>query len=118
MGELTNEVNPRDGDNIQCFVSGGPKNYAYRLDTGKTCCKVRGFTLNFRNSQKINFDTVHMVKNMNNQIISVTNLNNITRDPKTKTIQTKPLTKEYRVCYDKIIILRDYNTVPCGYHQS
>ncbi|XP_035209309.1 uncharacterized protein LOC118183812 [Stegodyphus dumicola] len=30
------------------FVSGGPKNYAYQTATGKTCCKVRGFSLNFR----------------------------------------------------------------------
>ena len=64
LGDLTNEINPKDGNHITCFVSGGPKNYAYNLDTGKTCCKVRGFTLNFRNSQKINFDSVAlMVKN-------------------------------------------------------
>ena len=46
---------------ITTFVTGGPKNYAYEVTTSKgikTQCKIRGITLNYRNSLKINFDTV------------------------------------------------------------
>ncbi|KAK3745423.1 hypothetical protein QZH41_010248 [Actinostola sp. cb2023] len=51
LGELTSET----GDKyITAFVSGGPKHYAHRLNDGKTCCKVRGITLNYRNSLLIN----------------------------------------------------------------
>ena len=53
LGELTNELD--DDDYITTFVSGGPKNFAYQTKNGKTTCKVRGFTLNFRGSQKLNF---------------------------------------------------------------
>ena len=78
---------------IQSFVSGGPKNYAYKLDTGKTCCKVRGFTLNFRNSQQINFESVSaMVQNTNeSHSITISDPHKIVRDPKTKKILTKEL---------------------------
>ena len=43
-------------------MSGGPKNYAYKTNTNRETCKVRGFTLNYTNSQLINFDSVkHIV---------------------------------------------------------
>ena len=43
LGEFTDEVS---GDPIVEFVSGGAKNYGYLKRSGKTKCKVRGFTLN------------------------------------------------------------------------
>ena len=42
LGDLTDELN---GDYITSFVSGGPKNYAYRTKKGKTETKIRGITL-------------------------------------------------------------------------
>ena len=42
LGDLTDELN---GDYITSFVSGGPKNYAYRTKNGKTDTKVRGIRL-------------------------------------------------------------------------
>ena len=39
LGDLTDELN---GDYITSFVSGGPKNYAYRTKKGKTDTKIRG----------------------------------------------------------------------------
>ena len=56
LRELTNELD--DDDYITTFASGGPKNYAYQTKNGKTTCKVRRFTLNFRGSQKLNFSTM------------------------------------------------------------
>ena len=56
LGELTNELD--DNDWIVVFVSAGPKNYAYKTHQGKTCCKVRGITLNFRTCEKVNFESM------------------------------------------------------------
>ena len=56
LGELTDELD--SGEHIVEFVSGGPKNYAYKTNSKKETCKVRGFTLNYTNSQLINFDSV------------------------------------------------------------
>ena len=42
LGDLTNEL--KAGEHIVEFVSGGPKNYAYRTNNGKEVCKVRGFS--------------------------------------------------------------------------
>ena len=56
LGDMTNEL--EDEGYITEFVSGGPKNYAYKTSSGKVPCKVRGFTLNTRGSQQLNFDIV------------------------------------------------------------
>ena len=56
LGDFTDELD--EGDFIVEFVSGGPKNYAYRTHQGKEECKVRGFSLNFTNSQIIKFETM------------------------------------------------------------
>ncbi|XP_071964130.1 uncharacterized protein [Antedon mediterranea] len=116
LGQLTTEVDPKDGKYIESFVSGGPKNYAYKLDTGKTVCKVKGFTLNFTNAQKINFDTVsNMVRGIGPNTIKTVEKNRITRKPKTRKIVNETSTKDYRIVYDKRIIIENYRTVPYGY---
>jgi hypothetical protein len=51
LGDWTDEL---DGHSITSFVSGGPKNYGYILDSGKTVCKIKGFTLNYENCQILN----------------------------------------------------------------
>ena len=43
LGEFTNEIDPSEGDHIIEFVSAGPKNYSYRLDSGIVHSKVKGF---------------------------------------------------------------------------
>lgn len=57
LGELTNELKKPD-DFITEFVSGGPKNYAYKTFLGEQVCKVKGFSFNDVNSQIINFSTM------------------------------------------------------------
>ena len=52
FGEWTDEV---EGDPIIEFTSGGAKNYGYRTRGGKVECKVRGFSLNYRNKLLLNF---------------------------------------------------------------
>jgi hypothetical protein len=60
LGDQTDEV---PNNRIIEFVTGGPKNYAYKItrpnkDGNTTICKVRGITLNYKNSLAINFDTI------------------------------------------------------------
>ena len=55
LGEMTDEL---EGEHIVEFTSAGPKNYGYITNTGKKCCKVRGFTLNVRGSQQLNYDVM------------------------------------------------------------
>jgi hypothetical protein len=67
------------------FVSGGPKNYAYKIarpnkDGNTTICQVRGITLNYKNSLTINFDTIKdMVINNRDDVKTVRDDFKITR---------------------------------------
>jgi hypothetical protein len=61
LGAMTSEL--KRGFHIEEFVSGGPKNYAYRTintTTGAddTVCKVRGITLNYSASRLVNFEVM------------------------------------------------------------
>jgi len=61
LGEMTSEL--RSTYYISEFVSGGPKNYAYKVidtvtDRTTTVCKVRGITLNYSAKQLVNFDVI------------------------------------------------------------
>ncbi len=54
--KLTNEIS---GDNyIEEFVSAGPKNYGYKLNNGQTSCKIKGFSVNFIDSESLNFQSM------------------------------------------------------------
>jgi len=53
---MTDKLN--DGDHITEFTSAGPKNYRYKTHQGKVCYKVRGFSLNVRCSQQLNYDAM------------------------------------------------------------
>ncbi|CAL1300304.1 unnamed protein product, partial [Larinioides sclopetarius] len=114
LGEFTDEL---DGDSITTFVSAGPKNYAYQTKGGKTCCKIRGFTLNFRNSEKLNFDSIRaLVCNLDyNCKIPLYNPSKISRDAKRRKVVNKEETKSYRMVYDKRVIQDDFTTLPYGY---
>ncbi|CAH3173203.1 unnamed protein product, partial [Porites evermanni] len=46
LGDFTDEA---EGDPIIKSASGGAKNYGYETRGGKVECKVRGFSLNYRN---------------------------------------------------------------------
>ena len=57
LGDLTSELGP--GEFITTFCSTGPKSYAYTTNKGNKVCKVKGITLNFRNSLIINEETMY-----------------------------------------------------------
>ncbi len=119
LGELTNELD--HGNHIVAFVSGGPKNYAYKLakpdrNGYTTHCKVRGITLNYRNQIHVNFETMsNMVKKIGPDEITVVDSYQISRNKKTMNIETKEAKKDYRVVYTKRVPIDDYDTLPYGY---
>ncbi|XP_054722798.1 uncharacterized protein LOC129232694 [Uloborus diversus] len=114
LGDFTDEL---DGGTISVFVSGGPKNYAYTTSDGETCCKVRGFTLNHRNVQLLNFDSIkQLVLNLDEpSSINIHNPAKICREPKRRKIMNKVENKMYQIIYNKRVIQPDYSTLPYGY---
>lgn len=99
------------------YFLGGPKNYAYETKKGKTCCKIRGFTLNYKNSEKLNYSSVKsLVLSMDKEKrIVLNNPAKITRDAKRRKVVNREENKAYRMVYDKRIVQDDYSTLPYGY---
>ena len=113
LGELTYEL---DGDYITTFVSGGPKNYAYELSSGKTCCKIRGITLNYQTLETVNYDVMRdMIVGEGPAKVIVDIPFKITRDTSTKQVVTKQQSKDYRIVYNKRVIVDNFNTIPYGF---
>ena len=56
LGNLTNELKP--GTHITEFISGGPKNYAYRCSDGSEVWKVCGISQIFKVQQRKGFDVM------------------------------------------------------------
>ena len=118
LGDLTDELDV--GDYITTFISGGPKNYAYLTNNGKSETKIRGITLNYDATKKINMDVMrHLVDSRvngyNEEKVTVENPYKITRDKKEKNIVTKKMKKDYRIVYNKRVITENYGTLPYGY---
>ena len=114
LGELTNEL--KKGEHIVEFVSGGPKNYAYKTNRGNEMCKVRGFTLHLTNSQLINFESVkRMVLDPSETTITVTNPQEICRDKGKRKLYNREEQKNYQMVYTKRRRLDNYDTEPFGY---
>ena len=117
LGQLTDELK---GDHIISFISGGPKNYFYRTNANKVETKIRGITLNCTAKQKVNFDVIralvflHAKCHVTGQV-SVDIPFKITRNTKTKNIETKRMKKDYCIVYNKRIIIDEYKTIPYGY---
>jgi hypothetical protein len=115
LGEFTNEIDPSEGNEIVEFVSAGPKNYAYRLDTGISHCKVKGFSLNYEASKLIDFDKIKQIVSKDRELKEHVKQNTIVRNKKDWSLKTKNNLKVYQLVYDKRIILSDLTTIPYGY---
>jgi hypothetical protein len=102
IGDLTDDV---PDSRIIEFVTGGPKNNAYKIarpdyDGNTILCKVRGLTLNYKNSLTINFDIIKcMVINNRDDVKTVRDDFKITRDH--KRLLTVHQDKDYKLVIDK-----------------
>lgn len=98
------------GKKILSFVTGGPKNYAYtvqdRLGEMSTCCKVKGITLNYKNSLDIRFDTIrNMITSTGTSVVTVRNDYKIARDSK----MTEIITRKENKTTNLFLITESYN---------
>ena len=134
LGDMTDELEKPygAGSHITEFVSGGPKNYAYKVHSTTTDtiivgeCKVRGITLDHNAIQDVNFEAIEKMvahvdpdtgrswKDGEEVIIPVQYSHRIQRDGPGKVI-TKTITKDYRLVYDKRVIQPDLTTLPYGF---
>ena len=115
LGELTNEISLKDGNYISEFISAGPKNYAYKLDTGITKCTIKGFTLNYITNLNLNFDSIkEIVLQDHKKKLAIKQLK-FTRNKSTWEINTSRKKKLYSFVYDKRVIIDNYETLPFGY---
>ncbi len=117
LGDLTDELN---GDHITMFVSGGPKNYAYHTAGGKFETKVRGITLNHETAKKVNPEVMRALVYLYTECdtkakVTVDIPFKIIRDKKRKMIESRRMTKDYRIVYDKRVIVGNFETLPYGY---
>ena len=126
LGEMTDESYHKDypGDFIEEFVSGGPKNYGYKTDQGRVCCKVRGFSLkSLRGSAQLNYQVLK--ENLLEEItdpqpkrrdVPVVGPNFFTRDPATKRLKVVPRKKLYGLVFDERVVDREnFRSYPYGY---
>ena len=110
LGKFTNEL--KQGDHIVEFAAAGPKNDVYKTQQGHVECKVRGFRLNCRGQEQLDFDILR--NNVQSELqrplsearsLPVWNPFKIVRDPQQKTICTETEIKHYKLVFDKRVVL-------------
>lgn len=117
LGNLKDEL---EGDYMtNYFVSSGPKSYSYMTKSGKICCKIKGFTLNFENSKKLNYKSLISIVRGDLQHVKLKNESAIVRDKKNFKVKSVEQEKDFSATYDKRIIniinQDNYDTLPYGY---
>ena len=119
LGQLKDETNDVP---IVTFVSGGAKNYAYKLEDGSTVCKIRGFTLTHRNSMQLNFESMKELVTTPGEFekplpektsYEIKEPNKITN--RNGKLVSVPHKKQYRLVYDKRILTPSLKTYPFGW---
>ena len=124
LGNMTFELRPSEG--ILEFVSGGLKNYAYKIVTEgkeeKTICKVRGITLNYNATKLVNFESIRdMILRKGDEPPTVVNVHTEKKIKRKRTggglvaIITEPKDIIYRISFFKRRRLGDNTSVPFGY---
>jgi len=129
LGDWTDEL--EGSKMINTFISGGPKNYSYETDDGKSHTKIKGFTLNYETIRDLEIDG-KVRKGLNHQtMIDIVNdrdkddnfvkidYSQIVRKPD-KALYTVASTKTYSFCYDKRYICEpdengNIDTLPFGH---
>ena len=127
LGQLTDELTCKElsckkqgcsGHWIEEFVSCGPKNYSFRVNTGEIVCKVRGFSLNYKSSLILNFESMKealVVWKRNEKKELVTVKTELVRDIYKPKVFNRVISKHYGVVYDKRKVLPDFTSIPFGF---
>ena len=118
LGDMADELSKfGQGSFIEEFVSGGPKNYGFKVNNGAsdspTVCKVRGLTINYRTLSLVNFEVLKEMVTKDEPPTVVPFPKKIAR-PKLGMIVTQPQKKTFRVVYSKRRRVADYDTLPFG----
>ena len=124
LGDFTSEL--QEEDYITEFVAAGPKNYAYVTKNGDKCCKVRGFTLNTRGQQVLNFSSMKdlvlaeiLEPEEDARTLTLNNPHKIMREPATKKIKTVVQDKQYKLVFDKRILdTNTFRSYPYGFKKG
>lgn len=107
------------GSFIKRFVSGGPKFYGYLVQTpdGReiASCKVKGIGLNYKNGQKINFESICRLVREPGTNITV-KFTSIRRDAYHQVI-TKPETKTCKPVLVKRRGWGEHDSLPYGFKE-
>ncbi|XP_073254414.1 uncharacterized protein [Porites lutea] len=121
LGQFKNELD--EGDTITEFATAGPKNYGYRTQKRKVECKVRGFSLNARGQEQLNFDILK--RNVLDELqhpqaqtrsIPIFNPHKIVRDDTTKRLQTRTEIKRYQLVASKRVVdPSTFHSYPYGF---
>ena len=105
---------------IEEFVSCGPKNYSFKVNTGEVVCKVRGFSLNYSSSLILNFESMKealLAWKMNKPKELITVKTEIWWSKNDRAVFNKKIAKHYGIVYDKRVVRPDFTTVPFGYRK-
>lgn len=119
LGDMTDELEKYGYDSyITEFVSGGPKNYAYKVfstkkQTEEVMCKVKGISLNYAASQLINFDSIRNMVLNKSAPIYITSKN--IRRTKEHEVVTSIERKIYKTNSTKRKFFNDHSSVPYGF---
>ena len=123
LGEMTDQLAEDFGEGSYCteFISGGAKNYAYRvaikgdLNNIATVIKVRGISINSSCNEVVTFERLkEMVLSDTNMSTTVKIPTQIARLPGWR-IVSRPSTKKWQVCLNKRRRIDKDRTVPFGY---
>ena len=130
LGDFTNELTCKEvgcssssssecaGHWIDEFVSCGPKNYSFKLNTGQVTCKVRGFSLSHENSLRVNFESMKEAlfawKNGEKKLYETVS-SMILRHKTKAEVYTEQVSKQYSVVYDKRVVHDNFTTHPYGF---
>lgn len=123
LGDMTNELENYGPDTfISEFVSGGPKNYAFKLfskkhNEEKTICKVKGICLNYTASKLVNMEVMkNMVIHENLKPITVSY--NAIRRTSDHRLVTRKEEKLYKPNSVKRKFFSNGESIPFGYKKQ
>ncbi|XP_029561594.1 uncharacterized protein LOC115157467 [Salmo trutta] len=118
LGGLTSEL--KDGDHITEWSSCGSKSYAFRTKDNHVVLKAKGVTQNYENAPRVNLESITrlvegFINDRNSDLEILSSYKKIVRDKKGFHLRNAPLTKRFRVVYDKRMLLPNGTTLPFGY---